>query len=92
MISPVHDRNRMKLGIFCYHRLSGISLHPDVWRPGWADFLGGTRKADLAGLKALVPIARWKGYVDDDAERRPFLRSAVDGQKRPPCRASSDRM
>lgn len=68
MTNPIHNSNRLKLGIFCYNTLSVVSLHPDVWRPRWADCVRAAQTADAMGLEALVPIARLKGYVDGDPE------------------------
>jgi FMNH2-dependent dimethyl sulfone monooxygenase len=36
--------------------------------PTWENTLACARLADDAGLEAIVPIARWKGYLDDKAD------------------------
>ncbi|HXX44873.1 MAG TPA: LLM class flavin-dependent oxidoreductase [Candidatus Acidoferrales bacterium] len=63
--NPLFNSNRLKLGTFCSNTIANLTLVPEQWRPTWANCLAAARAADDAGLEAVVPIARWKGYLDD---------------------------
>ena len=63
--NPIFNRNKLKLGTFCSNTIANMTLVPEQWRPTWANCLAAARAADDAGLEAIVPIARWKGYLDD---------------------------
>ena len=63
---PIFGRNRLNLGVFCANTVATLTTARDPFTPTWSDCLAVARMADAAGLEALVPIARWKGYVDDD--------------------------
>ncbi len=62
---PIFSRNRLNLGVFCANTIATLTTSPDRFRPTWQECLTVARMADTAGLEALVPIARWKGYIDD---------------------------
>ena len=63
--NPLFNDNKLKLGTFCSNTIANLTLVPEQWRPTWANCLEAARVADAAGLEAIVPIARWKGYLDD---------------------------
>lgn len=64
--NPIRNANRLKLGVFCANTMPALTTVPDLFRPSWSDCLTVARLADDHGLEALIPIARWKGYVDHD--------------------------
>jgi len=66
--NPIFNDNKLKLGTFCSNTIANMTLVPEQWRPTWANCLEAARAADDAGLEAVVPIARWKGYLDDKPE------------------------
>jgi len=63
--NPIFNDNTLKLGTFCSNTIANMTLVPEQWRPTWANCLAAARAADDAGFEAIVPIARWKGYLDD---------------------------
>jgi dimethylsulfone monooxygenase len=63
--NPIFGDNKLKLGTFCSNTVANLTLVPEQWRPTWANCLAAAQLADNAGLEAIVPIARWKGYLDD---------------------------
>jgi alkanesulfonate monooxygenase SsuD/methylene tetrahydromethanopterin reductase-like flavin-dependent oxidoreductase (luciferase family) len=64
----LHSTNRLKLGTFCTNTALTLTTVPELWKPTWTNIVAAARLADDAGFEAIVPIARWKGYVDDDPE------------------------
>ena len=62
--NPLFNQNKLKLGTFCSNTIANLTLVPEQWRPTWANCLKAALVADAAGLEAIVPIARWKGYLD----------------------------
>lgn len=66
--NPIWNANRLKLGVFCANTMPALTTVPDLFRPTWAEALTVARMADEQGLELLVPIARWKGYVDGDPD------------------------
>ena len=64
-INPLFGANRLKLGIFCTNgKGASQSLVPEAYRASWAASVKTAQLADRAGFEAIVPYARWKGYVD----------------------------
>jgi len=63
--NPIFNDNKLKLGSFCSNTVANLTLVPEQWRPTWANCLAAAQLADNAGFEAIVPIARWKGYLDD---------------------------
>jgi alkanesulfonate monooxygenase SsuD/methylene tetrahydromethanopterin reductase-like flavin-dependent oxidoreductase (luciferase family) len=63
---PVYSDNRLKLGVFCANTMPALTTVPELFKPNWTECLRIAQLADEAGLEAIVPIARWKGYVDGD--------------------------
>jgi FMNH2-dependent dimethyl sulfone monooxygenase len=66
--NPIFSDNTLKLGTFCTNTIPNMSLVPEMSMPTWQNTLASAKLADNAGLEAIVPIARWKGYLDDKAE------------------------
>jgi FMNH2-dependent dimethyl sulfone monooxygenase len=62
--NPIFNSNKLKLGTFCTNTIPNMTFVPEVVQPTWANTLASARIADDAGLEAIVPIARWKGYLD----------------------------
>jgi len=62
--NPLFNDNKLKLGTFCTNTIPNMTFVPELLRPTWANGLAMARLADDAGLEAIVPIARWKGYLD----------------------------
>lgn len=56
--------NGLKLGIFGANVSSGRTYLdiPERWDASWEHNLALAQLADEAGIEAMVPIARWKGY------------------------------
>lgn len=65
--NPLFGPNRLKLGTFCTNTALSLTTVPEVWSPQWPNIVAAAELADASGLEAIVPIARWKGYVDGDA-------------------------
>lgn len=59
--------NRLKLALFGSNVSSGRSynLAPERWQATWPNNLRLAQLADDAGIEAMIPIARWKGYGGD---------------------------
>lgn len=67
-INPLFGDNKLKLGLFTTNgHGASITLAPDAHDMSWDLSLRTAIAADEAGLEAVVPYARWKGY----AENRP---------------------
>lgn len=59
--------NRLKIGIFCTNGQGAAqTLVPEAGSLSWPMSLETARIADEAGYEAVVPYARWKGYVARD--------------------------
>src|SRR2546428_13688857 len=56
--------NRLKLAVFGSNCSSGraATTVPERWQNTFAENIRLAQMADAAGLEALVPIGRWKGY------------------------------
>jgi alkanesulfonate monooxygenase SsuD/methylene tetrahydromethanopterin reductase-like flavin-dependent oxidoreductase (luciferase family) len=68
--NPVFNDNKLKLGTFCTNTIPNMSFVPEMRMPTWQNTLAAAQLADQAGLEAIVPIARWKGYLDEKPEHR----------------------
>lgn len=62
--NPIFNDNKLKLGTFCTNTIANMTFVPEVLYPTWQNTLAAALIADKAGLEAIVPIARWKGYLD----------------------------
>ena len=56
--------NRLKLGVFGLNVSSGCSMTSaaDTLRIDWEESVRIARAAEAAGIEALVPVARWRGF------------------------------
>ncbi|ARS29490.1 LLM class flavin-dependent oxidoreductase [Sphingomonas sp. KC8] len=61
---PVYSSNKLKLGVFCVNNSPALTTVEEMFKPNWTECLRVAHMADDAGLEVVVPIARWKGYVD----------------------------
>ena len=65
MTNPlVHSPNKVKLGVMAFNCSHGstVTKVPEAWAMSWQDNLALVRMADQAGIEALLPVGRWKGY------------------------------
>lgn len=64
--NPVFNGNTLKLGTFCTNgRGTTHSLAPEANRLTWPQAVEVAQEVDRAGYEAVVPFARWKGYIKD---------------------------
>ncbi|HUB98020.1 MAG TPA: LLM class flavin-dependent oxidoreductase [Stellaceae bacterium] len=65
--ATLHNRNRLKIGLFGSNCSSGraVTLVPERWSGSWHDNLRLARIADEAGIDFMLPVARWRGYGGD---------------------------
>jgi alkanesulfonate monooxygenase SsuD/methylene tetrahydromethanopterin reductase-like flavin-dependent oxidoreductase (luciferase family) len=56
--------NRLKLGVFGLNVSSGCAMSsaPDTLKIEWDESVRIARAAEAAGIEALVPVARWRGF------------------------------
>src|SRR5215468_2608326 len=56
--------NRMKLGVMAFNCSHGstITTVPEAWQLNWPDTREIAKMVDRAGMEALLPVGRWKGY------------------------------
>jgi FMNH2-dependent dimethyl sulfone monooxygenase len=56
--------NRMKLGVMAFNCSHGstITTVPEAWKLNWADTVDIAQAVDRAGMEALLPVGRWRGY------------------------------
>ncbi|MBV8243971.1 MAG: LLM class flavin-dependent oxidoreductase [Hyphomicrobiales bacterium] len=56
--------NRMKLGVMAFNCSHGstITTVPEAWKLNWSDTKDIAQAVDRAGMEALLPVGRWKGY------------------------------
>src|ERR1700683_3012877 len=56
--------NRMKLGVMAFNCSHGstITTVPEAWKLNWADTADIAQAVDRAGMEALLPVGRWRGY------------------------------
>ena len=56
--------NRLKLGTFCTNgKGAAMTTVPEAYLATWPLSVKTAQLADRAGFEAIVPYARWKGYV-----------------------------
>jgi dimethylsulfone monooxygenase len=65
--AQLHNRNRLKIGLFGSNCSSGraVTMVPERWSGSWADNLRLAGIADEAGIDFMLPVARWRGYGGD---------------------------
>ena len=70
---PTHDYtararlfggNRMKLGVMAFNCSHGstITTVSEAWKLNWPDTKDIAQAVDRAGMEALLPVGRWRGY------------------------------
>ena len=66
--------NPFKLGIFCYNVEGGVALTtvPERWQARWDDMVGAVQLAEHYGLDFALPVARWRGYGEDNRRGKCF--------------------
>jgi dimethylsulfone monooxygenase len=64
LTNPLFNANKMKLGIFGGNVSNGcaVTTAPEALKTSWQNSRFIARLADEAGLEAIVPVARWKGF------------------------------
>ena len=62
--NPLFNANKLKLGTFATNVSYGcaISTVDGSFQTNWADAVKLAQIADEAGLEAIVPVARWRGF------------------------------
>ena len=84
--SPLFNDNKLKLATFCTNTMSFLTHSAAGWQPDWDVMIKAAQMADRAGFEALVPVARWKGYLDDRPDHvsnvvlDPFIYAAAVAQ------------
>ena len=68
---PIFNDNRLKLGTFGTNG-GGIALTKveEASEVSWRAAINAGVRADAQGFEAIVPFARWKGYVEEDPVHR----------------------
>src|SRR4051794_41158721 len=64
LTNPLFNDNKMKLGIFGGNVSNGcaVTTAPEALKTTWQNSRFVAQLADQAGLEAVVPVARWKGF------------------------------
>ena len=64
MTSALFNNNRLKLGVMAFNCSHGstVTTAEGAWPMTWPDNVALARMVDEAGLEALLPVGRWKGY------------------------------
>jgi alkanesulfonate monooxygenase SsuD/methylene tetrahydromethanopterin reductase-like flavin-dependent oxidoreductase (luciferase family) len=64
VVNPLFNANKLKLGVFGTNCSQGCTATTaeGTFETTWPNTLEVARIADEAGMEALVPIARWKGF------------------------------
>ena len=62
--NPILGDNPMKLGVMAFNCSGGstVTMAPEAWPMTWPDNLRLAKLVDRAGMEALLPVGRWKGY------------------------------
>ena len=69
--NPIFNDNTLKLGTFGTNG-GGVAMTkvPEAAEVSWRKVINAALLADSAGIEALVPFARWKGYVEAKPDHR----------------------
>lgn len=61
---PLGSGNKLKLGIMAFNCSHGstVTTADGAWRLDWGDSVKLAQMADAAGMEALLPVGRWRGY------------------------------
>ncbi|MBT3533718.1 MAG: LLM class flavin-dependent oxidoreductase [Rhodospirillaceae bacterium] len=64
MTNPLYSDNRIKLGVMAFNCSHGSTVTnvDEAWAMSWDDNMALARMVDGAGMEALLPVGRWKGY------------------------------
>ena len=64
MINALYSNNRVKLGVMAFNCSHGstVTTADGAWPMTWTDNAALARMVDAAGMEALLPVGRWKGY------------------------------
>jgi dimethylsulfone monooxygenase len=69
--NPLFNSNKLKIGSFATNlATNGHIVAPDAFEPTWERTVKCAQMADAAGFEAIVPVARWKGPIADEATHR----------------------
>ncbi len=66
--NALYNDNKLKIAAFCINNFAIPTISPHIPIPSIEQILGVARMADAAGFEGLVPIARWKGYLDNQPD------------------------
>lgn len=72
-LNPIFNDNRMKLGTFGTNGVGPLTTVPENYTATWPTSLQLAQMADRAGLEAIIPYSRWKGYVTGQPDDRTGL-------------------
>ena len=87
VVNSLFNTNKLKLGVFGTNCSLGCTATTadGTFETTWPNTLEVARLADAAGMEALVPIARWKGFGGQtDFTSRPSMRSVEPVIQRAP--------
>ena len=59
------NQNKLKIAAFCINNYAIPTVSPQVTMPTIEEVVTVAKMADTAGFEGLVPICRWKGYIDE---------------------------
>ena len=64
MANALFSDNSVKLGVMAFNCSHGstVTMAEGAWTMTWEENMALARMADAAGLEALLPVGRWKGY------------------------------
>lgn len=68
--NALDNDNKLKIAAFCTNLFIIPTLSPKVTIPTVEEIIEVARTADAAGFEGLVPISRWKGYLDRRPDHR----------------------
>jgi len=62
--NPLYSDHKMKLGVMAFNCSHGSSITTvdEAWQLSWPETEIVAKMADDAGLEALLPVGRWRGY------------------------------
>src|SRR5690625_4302197 len=62
-LHPLFGPNKLKLGVFGYNGPGVVhTTHPDKKYHSWREARALSQLIDNAGLEAIVPYSRWRGF------------------------------
>ncbi len=63
--NALYNQNKLKIAAFCINNYAIPTVSPQVTMPTIEEVVTVAKMADTAGFEGLVPICRWKGYIDE---------------------------